>query len=353
MLKVVPGEQDRPQHLAGLEQVVQVGAAEAAAGRAGAIRIERPVRFGMAGVADVQLAAGHEGLARASGAGRQHAIEHIDAPGDGADDVRRPPDAHQIARFIVRQGRRCDVQRLEHRLLAFADRQPADGIALETDAGQRQRRFGAQIRKHTALNDAELAVAGTSPEGRAAALGPAHGQAHRVGRGGFFHWPGGAFVQSHRDRRIQIVLDRRRTLGCQPVLAAVDMGAEGDARLRHRAQAAERHDLEAATVGQDRTGPAHEAVQAAQRLDPRCARPEHQVVGVAQHDFRAGVRDMVRQHTLDRAGCADRHEGRRLRRAVGRVQPSTPGRAVDAQKLEPELSHGPVSPRSRPGLTPV
>ena len=82
----------------------------------------------------------------------------------------------------------------------------------------------------------------------------------------------------------------------------------------------QRHDLEAAGVGQDRAGPVHEAVQAAEPRDALGAGPQHQVVGVAEHDAGAGGAHRVRGHRLHRAGGADRHEGRRRHVAVRGVQ---------------------------------
>ena len=43
-------------------------------------------------------------------------------------------------------------------------------------------------------------------------------------------------------------------------------------------------------VGQDRAVPAHEAVQAAEPRDALGAGPQHQVIGVAEHDVGAGRR---------------------------------------------------------------
>ena len=54
-------------------------------------------------------------------------------------------------------------------------------------------------------------------------------------------------------------------------------------------QVAQRDDLEAARVGQDRPVPAHEPVQPAEALDALVAGAQVQVVGVRQDDRRAGV----------------------------------------------------------------
>ena len=91
----------------------------------------------MAGVAQVELAAAGKGLRRAAAARRHHAVEHVDAALHRADDVGRPADAHQVARPVGRQhaaGVTSSVA--EHRLLALADGEAADGVAVEADVGR-------------------------------------------------------------------------------------------------------------------------------------------------------------------------------------------------------------------------
>ncbi len=127
--------------------------------------------------------------------------------------------------------------------------------------------------------------------------------------------------------------------GRQVVLAAVDVRAEGHAVVGQLAQVGQRHHLEAAGIGQDRPGPVHEPVQPAQPLDPLRARPQHQVIGVAEHDLGARSPHRVGRHRLDRRRGADRHEGRRLDGAVGGVQPAAPRRAVGGERLEAEAGH--------------
>ena len=81
----------------------------------------------------------------------------------------------------------------------------------------------------------------------------------------------------------------------EPVDRPVEVRAEGHAVLVDDPQVAERHDLEAAGVGQDRPVPVHEPVQAAEPLDALVAGPQVQVVGVAEDDRRAGVAEVVRR----------------------------------------------------------
>ena len=62
---------------------------------------------------------------------------------------------------------------------------------------------------------------------------------------------------------------------------------------RDLAQLGEAHDLEAAGVREDRAVPAHEAVQAAEPGDALGAGPQHQVVGVGEHDVDAAGAQLV------------------------------------------------------------
>ncbi len=121
---------------------------------------------------------------------------------------------------------------------------------------------------------------------------------------------------------------RVAALGREPVRRAVEVRAEGDALLVELPQLGEAHHLEAAGIGEDGAGPVHEPVQPAQPLHPVRAGPEHEVVGVAEDQLRAGRAHGVAGHALDRACRADGHEHGRLDLAMGREQPPGARRAV-------------------------
>src|SRR5258706_14860436 len=67
--------------------MVEIGAAEAGASGATAFRVERRPVIGMAGVAQIDRTLAGESLRGAAGAGRQHAIEHVDAAPDRTDQI--------------------------------------------------------------------------------------------------------------------------------------------------------------------------------------------------------------------------------------------------------------------------
>ena len=124
--------------------------------------------------------------------------------------------------------------------------------------------------------------------------------------------------------------------GREAVDRAVEVAAERHAVVVDDPQVAERDDLEAAGVGQDRPVPGHEPMQAAEPLDPLVAGPQVEVVRVGQDDRRADLDEVVRVERLDRGVRADRHELRRLDDPVGQRQPPEPrpGRAVRRRRDE-------------------
>ena len=97
---------------------------------------------------------------------------------------------------------------------------------------------------------------------------------------------------------------------------------------------AQREDLEAAGVGEDRPVPAGERVQAAELLDQLVAGPEMEVVRVSEHDRGTERSHLVRVERLDRAFRTDRHERRRRDVAVGRTQDACPRRSVRRSQLK-------------------
>ena len=87
----------RRGHLAGRETDGVNRRAKSAAGVAAARRIGRTIVFGKLGVLDVDRTFASEELAISGVAGRQHAVEHVDAAGDAIrpdrSECRRPSDS--------------------------------------------------------------------------------------------------------------------------------------------------------------------------------------------------------------------------------------------------------------------
>src|SRR5207248_858532 len=108
----------------------------------------------------------------------------------------------------------------------------------------------------------------------------------------------------------------RRLLRCQQMFRAVQMRAEARAVFRDRPAIGKAEYLIAATVGQDRSGPADEAMQAAAAGDQIVAGAQVQMVCVAQQDLRAESLEIAMRDALDGPLRPDRHERRRLDVAV-------------------------------------
>ena len=123
--------------------------------------------------------------------------------------------------------------------------------------------------------------------------------------------------------------------GVSSTRGAVDMRLEGDAMLVDAPELRQRHDLVAAGIGEDRSVPMHELVQAAEPGDALGAGPQHQMIGVGEDDVGAGRAHVLGEHGLDRGAGADRHEGRRAdeRRAASR---SRRARALPSRAFQGE-----------------
>src|SRR5579875_1279713 len=176
--QIMQAEQPEPEDLALADQVAEVGAAEAPAGRAPATFVEGPVVAGEAGVAQVEPPRPGQGAAGARGAGRQDAVEEVDSAGHHLEHALRVADAHEVARLVLGQQRRLR-RRLEHRLAVLAYAQPADRVAVEVERDERLARAAAELRIETALGDREAELARRSRQ-VALALGPERRPPHRL-----------------------------------------------------------------------------------------------------------------------------------------------------------------------------
>ncbi len=197
----------------------------------------------------------------------------------------------------------------EHHRLRFADREAADGVALEVEVDEGAGALDAEVRQVAALHDAEHRLARLLAEGELAALGPAHGQAHRLLDLGALGRQADALVELHLDVGAEQPLDLDGALGAHLIGGAVDMRAEGDAGLVDLPKGREGHHLEAAGIGEDRPVPLHETMQAAEAGHPLGTGAQHQMVGVAQHDVGAELADLARIHRLHGGRGPHGHEG--------------------------------------------
>jgi hypothetical protein len=141
-------------------------------------------------------------------------------------------------------------------------------------------------------------------------------------------------IELHDHVGAQIALDAHHALRREHMLRAIEMTAEFDAVLAHGAQPLEREHLKPAGVGEDRAIPHHEAVQPAHVANEVIARPQVQMICVAEYHPGADGVQVVGVERLHRRERAHRHERRRLYHAVRCREapgPRAPHRRVDGE----------------------
>ena len=112
---VVLGQKYQAEQLLLIDEMTEIGAREASAGRAGAALVERARVAGEAGVPEVEAPFPRERRAGAPEPRRQNAVEHVDPALDDVEDPGRVADAHEVARPLARKERRRPLDGVEHR----------------------------------------------------------------------------------------------------------------------------------------------------------------------------------------------------------------------------------------------
>ena len=110
-------------------------------------------------------------------------------------------------------------------------------------------------------------------------------------------------------------------------------------------------DLVPAAVGQDRSVPGHETVQAAQPAYEFVPGPQIQVVGIRQNDARAEVFEPLLGKRFHGTGGSDRHKDRCLNFPVCRPQHAPAGfrLRIPVGDLKTEQIVSPLGPIGRTG----
>jgi len=338
----VDGSQLQGQQLLRLIEVVEIGARILPVDGAGAVGVDgREVR-GPFGVAHIQGALAGEEHGVAAIAAGHHAVELIDAEGDGLEDVLGGTDTHEVAGAVGGEDAVDELYHLVHHLGRFAHGQAANGIALGILGGDVLGALRAQVAVGATLHDGVeglvVAVAGLClAEALHAAIEPVMGEGEAlagivVGRRAW-----GTFVEGHDDICADGALDVDDAFGGEEMLRAVDMAAELAAFLAQLTNAREREYLEAAAVGEHGALEAVELVQAAGSLKHAGAGAQVEVVGVTQNDLGVDVLVEVAQlHALHGAHSAHGHEDGCVNVAVVGVNDTGAGGGVGIGMLESE-----------------
>lgn len=126
-----------------------------------------------------------------------------------------------------------------------------------------------------------------------------------------------AFVKSHGNRAAKVGLNAHAFLWTHKNVMTIQMRGKGDPFLCNFPQLRQAEHLKPAGIGKDRPVPSGKAVQTTQPGHIFIARPQMQMIGVAQHHLTmVGLQIKCRQAAFDGAGRCHIHEGGRLHRAV-------------------------------------
>jgi len=332
----VDGVQRSRERLARLHQVAQIGPRVTPADHAVAGRIGRTLILGVARAFDVQPPLGGEEQPMARGAGGQHAVHHVHAHARILLDLVRIADAHHVAGLVGGQQRQHLGDHLPRQLARLAHAEAPDGIAVEVHLHQPLHAFAAQIAEHSTLHDAEQTLPTSAqflaPRNLVAmrmemverAPRPSHRQPQAFFRAAAISRVLSALVEGHADISAQRDLHIHRMFWGKKVTTAIQVRPEANALVAHLAQLAQAENLKAARVGQHGPRPTDEPMQPAHAPDGLVARPQVEMIGVAEDDFRAEAFEHILRHGFDRARSAHRHEDRRFDRSVRQIDLCTP-----------------------------
>ena len=281
-------------------------------------------------------------MAVAGVAAGHDAIEEVHAAGDGLDDVAGSADAHQVTDLILGHIGLDRADHLVHHLSGLTHSEAADGVAVQVQVSDLLHVLHAQVGEGAALIDAEEQLVGVDGDAFMlqaghlilAALEPAGG-ALAAGFGVIML--GGvldALIKGHGDGRAKVCLDLHTFLRTHEDAVAVEVRGKGHALLGDLAQLCEAEHLKSAAVGKDGAVPAGKLVQTAHLCHQLVAGTQMQMVGVAEHDLRTNVLQVMgRQAALDGAGGGNILERGGLHRAVYGLELAPPGIVLLLEQL--------------------
>src|SRR5213592_1638414 len=154
-------------------------------------------------------------------------------------------------------------------------------------------------------------------------------------------------IERHRNVGAERPLDLRGALRREGAAAAVYVTLKLHAVVVDTAEPLEREHLEPTRIGEQRTIPTHEAMQGSQLLNHLLAGPHMQVVGIREHQRRAGGAEVIRGKSPHAPLRPDRHEYRGFHRAVGEGKRAGAGRTPS-----PTVSNSNLDLFGNPGLAP-
>ena len=312
-------EQPHAEDLPRVQEVAHVAAREVAAAVAVASLFDgAEVAFPLCRL-DGHVAVTREGRAVARHARGDHAVEHVHAARDALHHLPHHAEAHHVAGLRLGQVRDARLHGLVHRLLRLAHGDAADRVAGEVHRREFLRAVAADRVVRAALHDAEHELAGRVRRLKRH-LRPRERRLHALRGTRGVARPREAFVEHHRDVACEEALHLHRLLRAEEHEAAVDVAVEPAPLRRELAHLREREHLEAAGVREDRTVPAHEAVETTRLRHHVGPRAQHEVVRVGEDHRGAVLAQVARLKRLHRGLGAHGHEHGRLDGPVRSVQ---------------------------------
>src|SRR5438034_1021052 len=228
------------------------------------------------------------------GASGQHAIHHVNAKRDVIGDLFGAANAHEIARAVFRKEGGDFGGHGTSDFVRLAHGEAADGVTGEVEIEKLAGAFTAQVGESCALHDAKLplldwravAVSGFLKV-RAGAASPSSGPLERSLRRFARRRSFDAFVEDHGDVGTQGELNFGDFLGREEMFGAVKMRTEAHAFVGNFAKFGKAEDLVAAGIRQNRAGPRHEPMQAAESANQFVTGTKIQMISVSENDFDA------------------------------------------------------------------
>ena len=218
-------QQPKAEDLVARNQVTDIAAREVAAAVAVATLFHRALVVNPFRRLDCDVALAGDGRAVTGNARRDDTVKHVDATRHALGHLVHDPQAHHIARLVLRQIRNGGVDRLIHERLGLADRDPAHGIAVEADLHELLRAVPPDVVVDAALHDAEdeLAV-GVRLVLRG--LRPAERLLDGLHRARAITGIRKAFVKDHRDVAAENALHLHRLFRTEKKLMSIKMRVE-------------------------------------------------------------------------------------------------------------------------------
>ena len=130
-------------------------------------------------------------------------------------------------------------------------------------------------------------------------------------------------IQAHDGIRTQADLNFNRLFRCQKMTGSIDVRLERYSLFRNFCQPRQRKDLKSAAVGQNRPPPVHKSVKTVKLIDDLAARPEIEMICIAENDLSSGHQKLFWSQRFNRCLGAHRHKNRRIDPATG--SPNDPG----------------------------